>query len=513
MFWNIREFIPEVSGKLKYSYNKDTLDEVNKLLVNDQAVNRKSVEWITIDWIESKDLDDGIWAEKRKDWWYTIWVSIADVAEVIEPFSALDYEALDRATSIYLKTHTLHMFPEKISTDICSLNWWKETLTMTTQIDLDSEFNTTNTQIYESTFYNKNRFDYESFWDTFLNTDSEFHEQLHLQSIIAKWLYKKRLWKNIITNFKDDDIIIKWSYKGWNTKHLASLTVQEFMIKTNIESTIEYIKNKVNTISRNHMPDFQWKSLPKYLERAYYSEKMKYHLWLQEKYYWHNTSPIRRYADLINQRQVKNYIRNEQTIFSKNDIRLLCEYINLKITAIRFAQKEHDYKAKSTIKIKQNQTNTWKNPIYDEKLWYKSTIQRINHGINNWYRIPNIILKWILKKTKEQNWVLPDWVIKVFLPSNETKFKKTIKSIILKDPRTKRYLNIIGSINWIKIEEKEIIKNWKWKKLLKITFNWEIIFNKSSEEKDIENDKSLSWVTYKIRKDALEEVLNYFINN
>ena len=193
--WSIRDFIPEVSTQIDHSYSKEALKETEFLEINDQAVNRKLVEWITIDWKESRDLDDGMWAEKRKNWGYTIWVSIADVAEVVHPFTALDLEWLDRATSIYLSTHAIHMFPERISTDICSLNWEKKTLTMTTQIDLDREFNVVNTQIYESTFYNKKRFDYEEFWRQYIETDSDFHEQLFLQSLIAKWLYAKRLWK------------------------------------------------------------------------------------------------------------------------------------------------------------------------------------------------------------------------------------------------------------------------------------------------------------------------------
>lgn len=505
-FWNIRDFIPEVSTQIDHSYSKEALEEANNLVVNDQAINRRLVEWITIDWKESKDLDDGMWAEKRKDWGYTIWVSIADVAEVVHPFTELDLEWLDRATSIYLSTHAIHMFPEKISTDICSLNWDKKTLTMTTQIDLDSQFNVLNTQIYESTFYNKKRFDYEEFGRQYIETDSEFHEQLFLQSLIAKWLYAKRLWKWIINNFEDEDIICRWNITPWNTKHIASLTVQEFAILTNIVSTIKDIREKVNAISRNHMPEFRWNPLPKSLERAYYSEKMKYHLGLQEVYYWHNTSPIRRYVDLVNQRQRKNHIRNEELLYTKNEIILLCEYINMQITAIRLLQKEHDFTAITTKKIRTVKKENWSNT----PLEYKSIIPKINHSLENWFKVPHIILKEILKISEKEG-RMPDWVIRTFLTSNETEFKKKLKEKVLEDAKVRRYFGIIWVIPWINITEKKVITKWKWRIVISISYNWKNISLEKSDWKELKNEKDLDWPIYQIRKKTLGNIFDYFI--
>ena len=379
---------------------------------------------------------------------------------------------------------------------------------MTTQIDLDSQFNVLNTQIYESTFYNKKRFVYEEFWRQYIETDSTFHEQLFLQSLIAKWLYSKRLWKWIISNFEDEDIICRWNITPWNTKHIASLTVQEFAILTNKESTIHYIKEKVNAIFRNHMPEFRWKPLPKSLERAYYSEKMKYHLWLQEPFYLHNTSPIRRYPDLINQRQEKNHIRGEEPIYTKNNIIDYCEYINMQVTATRLLQKEHDFTATTTKKIRSTKKEIWENaPLKSDYI-----IPKINHSLENWFKVPHIILKEILKITEKEG-RMPDWVIRTFLTSNETEFKKTIKQKVLEDAKVRRYFGIIWVIPWIKITEKKVITKWKWRIIISISYNWKNISLEKSDWKTIENEKCLDWSMYQIRKKTLGNIFDYFIES
>lgn len=96
-------------------------------------------------------------------------VSITDVAELISPFSGLDFEALDRATSIYLDTHVIHMFPKEIAGDLGSLNHQTTRLAQTVEIELDPDFETVRVDFFESRFTNINRYDHYGF---FIDTNS-----------------------------------------------------------------------------------------------------------------------------------------------------------------------------------------------------------------------------------------------------------------------------------------------------------------------------------------------------
>jgi exoribonuclease R len=78
------------------------------------------------------------------------------------------------------------MFPTEISTDLASLNNDTKRKTITTRIDIDGEFNVKNSEIFESIFHNKKRFNYEEFNDQFNDSYKPFHKDLNLFHLIAK---------------------------------------------------------------------------------------------------------------------------------------------------------------------------------------------------------------------------------------------------------------------------------------------------------------------------------------
>lgn len=77
---------------------------------------------VTIDGITAKDFDDAVYAKAlggQKGW--RLVVAIADVANYVKPKSALDIEAMERATSVYLPGQVVPMLPEAVSNELCSL--------------------------------------------------------------------------------------------------------------------------------------------------------------------------------------------------------------------------------------------------------------------------------------------------------------------------------------------------------------------------------------------------------
>ena len=94
---------------------------------------------VTIDDEDTRDIDDGIALERRDDGSQRVWIHIADPGRLIEAGSALDLEARRRGSSLYLAKGNLPMFPECLSTGPFSLRARKRTAAWSIWAELSSD--------------------------------------------------------------------------------------------------------------------------------------------------------------------------------------------------------------------------------------------------------------------------------------------------------------------------------------------------------------------------------------
>ncbi len=94
---------------------------------------------ITIDPEDARDYDDAISLQTHDDGSVTLGVHIADVAHFVPVGSALDREAYERGTSVYLPTTVLPMLPPTLSNGACSLQEGRTRLTKSVFITFDSD--------------------------------------------------------------------------------------------------------------------------------------------------------------------------------------------------------------------------------------------------------------------------------------------------------------------------------------------------------------------------------------
>ena len=112
-------------------FEADALKELEAVHPGDRGVESPGVDlrhllWASIDNDDSLDLDQLTVAEALSDKQVNVRVAVADVAALVEKNSAIDAHARHNTTSIYTAGGIFPMLPEKLSTDLTSLNYHED---------------------------------------------------------------------------------------------------------------------------------------------------------------------------------------------------------------------------------------------------------------------------------------------------------------------------------------------------------------------------------------------------
>lgn len=331
-------------------------------------LDRRKWNIITIDGVDSKDLDDAVYVEKQGEN-YFLGVYIADVSYYVQPHSLLDQEAYERGTSVYLVDRVLPMLPVELSNGICSLNEGEDRLTMACEMLIDGKTGRTiSFTIAPSVINNHHRMNYPDVRAILVDQDEDLREKyadivpmLENMAQLQKVLHKKRERRGAINFELPEQKVLLDEEKHpvaivKRERSVAEMLIEEFMLAANETVAGFMAKHKRPFIYRVHdLPDpekiqnlaklmalfgvtlkIEEKMRPKELQRAldkvsgkpeeklistvalrsmrqavYQMENIG-HFGLAAHFYTHFTSPIRRYPDLMVHRLLRRQLEGER---------------------------------------------------------------------------------------------------------------------------------------------------------------------------------------------------------
>ncbi len=289
----------------------------------------------TVDDISTKDMDDALSLECNADGGYRLGIHISDVAALIPVGGALDREARSRATSIYAPELTVNMLPELLSQNRISLIHAEPRAVLSMIFELSPTLEVISTRITPAVINVKRRLTYDLVDDLL---EKEDHD-LSIIYQIACSQEEQRLRKGALKVHKRDNAVtvledgtVKLTELDENSP--ARSTIAEMMVMGNTAIANFAVANNIPLLFRGQeQPDEDVGmvhgipsgpaldfAMRQGLKRSTTSTTPLPHSGLGLKAYAQATSPIRRYADLCNQRQILYFLHRGAPCYTAEEL-------------------------------------------------------------------------------------------------------------------------------------------------------------------------------------------------
>ena len=324
---------------------------------------------VTIDAPSTTDIDDALSAlPPGADGALRVLVSIADVDAFVTEGSALDLEARQRGTSVYLAGRVLPMLPEELSSAAVSLLPDCDRLALTAELRIGPEGDITSVDVYESLIRSHARLSYEAVSDFLLLVDDEAVPASVAPTL--RWLRTAAARLSAVRSARGgvelgreeayisfDPATLEPTSLEPRRETMAHRMVERLMVAANeaiarwlvergqpamfrihAEPTVEQVESLAASahnfgIEAGFGPSLSPRGLAAFeaqfrgtpvepalrtvlgwaLGVARYTVHPSPHFGLGAPLYLHFTSPIRRYADLVVHRILKRYLKGDRT--------------------------------------------------------------------------------------------------------------------------------------------------------------------------------------------------------
>lgn len=347
--WDQNENIELIRMDIPVDFPQAVHDQSNQLILSHEDFisdpkrrDLRDIPLITIDGQSTLDYDDAISLQKT-DNGYILGIHIIDVGFYIKDGDPIDRHARTRGSSIYMPDDKIPMLPPNLSEGLCSLKEGESRPAISTIVNLNRFFEIIDYEIVASIIQVHHQMTYTE--ANILNGEDDPITTLHK---IATVLRDKRLKSGAVQiTLPEVNIWVEESgeigISRIDRENPSRMLISELMILANSLTAEFLVKNNMPAVFRSQ-PDPKQRLFQgietslflncmqrKQLNRAVIGTRPENHSGLGVSAYVTATSPIRRYYDLLTQRQIRGVLGYEQP-YTKDALDQILQIIDIPVS-------------------------------------------------------------------------------------------------------------------------------------------------------------------------------------
>ncbi|MDP3463518.1 MAG: ribonuclease R [Bacteroidales bacterium] len=380
----MQSILAEHSFPLSFSAEVERQADAISDVISEAELSRRrdfrEITTLTIDPADAKDFDDALSLRKLENGNWEVGVHIADVSHFVTAGSAIDAEAQERGTSVYLVDRVIPMLPEKLSNMVCSLRPNEDKLCFAAVFELNSEAEIVHEWFGKTVIRSVRRFNYDEVQTILEGGEGDLKDELLLLNGLAVKLRARRMASGSI-NFHSEEVkfILDANGKPIDTfvkvQKESNMLIEDFMLLANkrvaehigkpegkkkpktfiyrihdepnpekLNTFVQFVSKlgyQMNISSRQRLVTSYNKLFEavegkgekslietvaiRTMAKAEYSTQNIGHYGLAFPYYTHFTSPIRRYPDLMVHRLLEKYLEGKPSV-KEEDYEPVCQH-------------------------------------------------------------------------------------------------------------------------------------------------------------------------------------------